>query len=469
MRESIQSTHAYPSLGNSSIGQLACGLGRVVVCLVIGFASAMASAGTSNADDAHAKAAFLRAQPADEPAWFVTRADNSSMRISVLTQARYTISERDSGFIASGSEKTYGFSMPRTQVAFDGAIISSQFNYRVSFDFGDAELSRGRGNGPPLVGSTGSARLLDAYAQYNFSGKREGYYIKFGQFQSSLFTEEAIDSSRQLAIDRSMSSEIFAPGYTQGVVVGHVGEQFAWEASITDGGRYIGSRETDNTAFNSADEADFGFGFRADWKLKGSWDQFADFTSFQGSNSASKIGFGFLYQFQGQFNPGTQIPGFVGAPVESGQIVTWTVDYHLEEDGWNFFAAYSGQWVDWEFANATLATLHNGILLQGGYFITDRIEMYARLDTFWIDKAYRNGFSTPNGYIHRIGTLGVTRYILPESHAAKISVDVNYAFDALFALSVGGDSLGLPDPSVTGFLGLTNHEIVLRFQLQLLF
>ena len=359
--------------------------------------------------------------------------------------------------------------MPRTQVALDGNIVSSQFNYRVSFDFGDAELSRGRGNGPPIAGSTGSARLLDAYAQYNFSGKREGYYIKFGQFQSSLFTEEAISSSNQLAIDRSISSELFAPGYTQGIVVGHVGDQFAWEASITDGGRYLGSRETDNTAFNSADEADVGLGFRADWKLKGSWDQFADFTSFQGSNSASKIGFGFLYQFQGQTNPGSHIPGFVGAPVESTQTVTWTVDYQLEEDGWNFFAAYYGQWVDWEFANATLGTLHNGVLLQGGYFMTDQIEVYARLDTFWIDKAYRNGFSTPNGYIHRIGTIGVTRYIIPESHAVKLSADVSYAFDALFVLSVGGDSIGLPDPGVTGFQGLTNHEIVFRLQLQLLF
>lgn len=489
-----QPTNLYIEARERAIGRIARRLhlgrsGLVIALTAMISASGLASARTAHdgrdrqrTENLRAQAAYLRAQPATaddvqskpgfgtEPAWFVERADNSSMSLSILTQARYMVSERDAGFISpGGSEKTYGFSMPRTQIALDGNIVSSQFNYRISFDFGDAELSRGRGNGPPLAGSTGSARLLDAYAQYNFTGIREGYYIKFGQFQSSLFTEEAIDSAHQLAIDRSMSSELFGPGYTQGVVVGHVGEQFAWEASVTDGGRYVGSREADNTAFNSADEADFGFGFRADWKMKGSWDQFAQFTSFQGSNSGSKLGAGFLYQFQGQFNPGSQIPGFVGAPVESGQIVTWTVDYQHEDDGWNFFAAYTGQWVDWEFAHATLGTLHQGLLLQGGWFITDRDEIYARLDTFWIDKAYRNGFSAPNGFIHRIGTLGVTHYILPESHAAKLSADVNYAFDALFALSVGGDSLGLPDPSVTGFQGLTNHEIVVRVQLQLLF
>ena len=440
-----------------------------IACVLSASVGSMAQAGDLNAHQSRDFASRLRSQPETEPAWLVERADNSSLRLSVLTQARYMFSERESGFIFPGNEKTYGFSMPRTRVALDGSIVSSLFNYRISFDFGDAELSRGRGNGPSVLGNTGEPRLLDAYAQYNFDGEREGYYLKFGQFQSSLLTEEAIDSQYQLAIDRSLISELFGPGYTQGLVVGHIGDSFAWEASVTDGGRYVGSRETDNTSFDSEDEADFAFGFRADWKLQGSWDQFSDFTSFQGSNPGAKIGAGFLYQFQGQFNPGVFTPGFVGAPVESGQIATWTLDYQYEGDGWNFFAAYIGQWIDWEFETTTLGTLHNAILLQGGWFLTDEIEMYARFETFWIDKAYRTGFGVPDGYIHRIGTIGVNKYILPESHAAKLSADVSYAFDTLFVLSAGADSLGLPDPAVTGFQGLTTHEVVLRVQLQLAF
>ena len=431
-----------------------------------------AQAGIS--DGLHAQRAIassLRSEPYQgEPGWLVERADNSTMRISVLAQARYMFSERESGFIAPSDEKTYGFSLPRTRIALDGSIVSSQFNYRISFDFGDAELSLGRGTGPPIAGGSGNARLLDAYAQYNFTGKRDGYYIKFGQFQNVLLTEESIGSEYQLAIDRSLASELFGPGYTQGIAVGHVGESFAWEASLSDGGRYLGSRETDNTSFDSVDEADVAIGFRFDWKLEGSWDQFQDFTSFQGSNAGTKIGGGFLYQFHGQTNPGQQIPGFLGGPVESTQTISWSLDYQHEGDGWNFFAGYYGQYVDWELATATLAVMQNAIVVQGGWFLTDRIEMYARFETFWIDKAFRNGFGTPDGFIHRIGTLGVTKYILPESHAAKISADVSYSFDSLFALTVGaGDSLGLPDPSTTGFLGLTEHEIVLRLQLQLMF
>jgi len=457
------------TLNNATLGSSRWIFLWALVPIIIGTS---AHGGSLDSTYARRVAARLRAQPSqtNEPAWLVERADNTSLKISVLMQARYMVSQRNSGFIAPSSETTYGFSTPRTRIAFDGSIVSSQFNYRVSLDFGDAELSRGRGTGPPLPGGTGTPRLLDAYAQYNFAGKHDGYYLKFGQFQSILITEEAIASEYQLAVDRSIASELLAPGYTQGVALGYVGDSMAWELSITDGGRYLGSRETDSTAFNSVDEADLAVGLRVDWKRKGSWDQFMDFTSFQGSDQGTKIGAGFLYQFHGQTNPGEQTPGFIGAPVDSTQIITWTVDYQHEGDGWNFFAAYFGQWVDWELSNATLGVLENAVVLQGGWFISDRIEFYARLETFWVDKAFRNGFGTPNGYIHRFGTIGVNRYLLPESHAAKITADVSYAFDSVFALAVGaGDSLVLPDPSTSGFLGLTDHEFVLRLQLQLLF
>lgn len=430
-----------------------------------------ASAGDIDTNYSRDFASRLRAQPTEsDPAWFVERGDNTSMNISALVQSRYTVSNRKTGFIAPGDANTYGFSNPRIQIALDGAIVSSQFNYRISFDLGDAELSRGRGTTGLLPGDTGNARLLDAYAQYNFTGKREGYYLKFGQFKHILMTEEAIDSQYQLAADRTLSSEIFGPGYTQGLALGQVNDNFAWEFSITDGGRYIGSRETDNTSFNSIDEADAGFGGRFDWKIQGSWDQFKDFTSFKGSTPGSKLGGGILYQFQGQTNPGSFIPGFVGTPAESGQIFTWTLDYQLEGDGWNFFAAYTGQYVDWEFATATLGIMNNSVVLQGGRFMSERTEVFARLETFWIDKLFRNGFSTPDGYIHRIGTVGMTYYLLPESHAAKFTTDVSYAFDSLFVLALGaGGSIALPDPGTTGFLGLTAHEIVFRAQLQFAF
>ena len=65
--------------------------------------------------------------------------------------------------------------------------------------------------------------------------------------------------------------------------------------------------------------------------------------------------------------------------------------------------------------------------------------------------------------------MGVNKYLFPESHAAKLSADVSFAFDTLTVLSVGSSTVALPDPSVTGFQGLTDEELVFRMQLQLVF
>lgn len=441
----------------------------------VALAPLLIGSGAFAGDLTHQRASMLRAQQESqpEPAWLVERGDNSSLRLGLLMQNRYTASSRESGRIGSRQSDTYGFSQPRTQLSLDGSIVSSQLNYRVSFDFGDAELSRGRGNGAALAGNTGTPLLLDAFAQYNFGGKQEGYYLKFGQFQSIVMSEQGIDASRQLAIDHSLTSEIFGPGYTQGIALGRVLTDYAWEVSVNDGGHFVLGAEPQNTAFNSPSEADLGVSGRFDWKLKGSWDQFSDFTSFPGSTEGSKLGAGFMYQFTGQSNPGSlSLPIFPG-PIESGQYVTWSVDFQHENDGWNFFAAYTGAWVDFEFDPSsgltTLSSLHNAVVLQGGWFISEDIEWYARFETFWIDKDFRNAFGLEEGYIHRIATLGVTRYLIPESHAAKISADVSYAFDSLTVISVGASSIGLPDPSATGFQGLSDSELVVRLQLQLVF
>jgi len=453
-----------------------CATLTTALALTIAVAAPIADAGDLASERAHRDAARLRAQPqgdqrfnTDQPGWLVERAENTSIRLSVLSQFRYTYSERNSMFVMEDNESTIGFSQPRIRLAMDGTIVSSQLNYRVSFDFGDAALSRGRGNDPLLEGGTGTARLLDAYAQYNFEGRREGYYLRVGQFANSLFTEEAIDAKHQQTIDRSLSSEIFGPGYTQGIALGRVTKDFAWELLVSDGGRFVGSREVDNTAFLNENEADLGLGLRVDWKLMGHWDQFADFSNFRGADRGAKLGAGVLYQFTGQSNPGQYTPPFLAATAESTQVVTWTLDYQYEGDGWNFFAAYYGQFVDFVFEVGRLDPWHNALVFQGGWFINDDIELYGRFETFWIDKDFRNGFGVPDGFIHRILTLGATRYLLPESHAAKISADISYAFDSLFVLSVGPDSIALPDPATTGFTGLSNEEFVARIQLQFAF
>ena len=117
-----------------------------IIAGLISLGSVCAGAQGGSLDNARELAARVRAQPTQslsqsEPGWLVERADNSSMKVSVLSQTRYTMSERDSGFINPGDEVTYGFSQPRTRLSIEGALVSSQLNYRVSMDFGDAEIA----------------------------------------------------------------------------------------------------------------------------------------------------------------------------------------------------------------------------------------------------------------------------------------------------------------------------------------
>jgi hypothetical protein len=433
-------------------------------CVLIAAMFAGLSAQTALGNGIHnarTEASFLRAQvaPETEPAWYVERSDNSSMRLSVLMQTRYMYNVREEGFITSNNIQTTGFSLPRTRIALDGTIVSSQFSYRVSLDLGDAELSRGRGSSSLLPAGMGSPRLLDAYAQYNFTGEREGYYFKFGQFQSIVMTEEAVDAANQLAVERSLSSEIFGPGYTQGIALGRVLKDYAWEFSVNDGGRTVLVRESDNTAFNDPDEKDLGLSARFDWKIKGDWDQFTDFSSWRGSNEGLKVGAGILYQFSGEFNPGTSI--------------TWTADVQYEDDGWSLFGAYTGTYVDYDFVDGgtfnRVATDFHSVMVQGGWFINDDTEWFARFEAIWIDPIFRESFGLRKGKFMQIATLGATRYLIPESHAAKLTADVSYAIDPLTVLAVGGATLGLPDPGATGFLGLSDYEVLFRLQLQLAF
>ncbi|MCA9302881.1 MAG: hypothetical protein KC996_02030 [Phycisphaerales bacterium] len=424
--------------------------------------------------DERAYAAELRNESFQDSMWSPdqVRTDNSSMRMSALVQTRYMASLRKNETGSPAFEATtVGFDLPRTQLTLEGTIVNSQLTYKLTMDSGDAELGRGRGSSPPVAGNTGTPVLLDAYAQYNFGGKREGYYLKAGQFKHVMHTEEAVEAQYQLAVERSLTNEFFTLGYTQGVALGRVERDWAWEISISDGGRYLSSREVANSSFNNPFEADIAIAGRLDWKLQGGWEQFVDFTSFQGTQDALKIGAGMFWMLGGDTNPGGYVPPLLVPQLIREEIFAWTVDVQYEGDGWNFFAAVMGNYIDWQFvANQSLYVSNYGVVVQGGVFVDDKSELFARVDGIWYDGVLSSGFGVSQGEPSTILTLGWNYYVIPESHAAKFTADVGWASTNNFGLSAGfGSSATLPDPSVTGFIGSTGTEYVFRAQFQILF
>lgn len=428
----------------------------------------------SSIDDDRAYAAELRNEAYSDSMWSPdqVRKDNSSMRLSALVQSRYMVSLRKNETGSPSFEATtLGFDLPRTQLTLDGTIVNSRLTYKLTMDFGDAELARGRGSSPQVAGSTGTPVLLDAYAQYNFGGKREGYYLKAGQFKHVMHTEEAVEAQYQLAVERSLTNEFFTLGYTQGVALGRVQRDWAWEISLSDGGRYLSSAEVANTSITNGNEADIAIAGRLDWKLKGGWEQFVDFTSFQGTQDALKVGAGVFWMLGGDTNPGGYVPPLLVPQLIRAEIFAWTVDVQWEGDGWNFFAAVMGNTIDWQFLTGQELYISNyGVVAQAGMFVDDKSELFARVDGIWYDDELSSGFGVAQGEPSTILTVGWNYYIIPESHAAKFTADVGWASTNNFGLSAGfTTSDTLPDPTVTGFIGSTGAEYVFRAQFQILF
>ncbi|MFK7883873.1 MAG: hypothetical protein AB8F26_06795 [Phycisphaerales bacterium] len=433
------------------------------------FASVAAASAT--ADDARNLAARLRADAAMKHATAVQNANPASLDVSVLMQTRYLASTRGDPQAPNSEAQTYGFDIPRAQIRLSGNLINRQITGYLNFDFGDAEGDRGRGRAPSVAAGNGSPQLREAYVQYNFSGENEGFYAKVGQFKSAILTEDAIAPEYQIAVERSVSNEFFSLGLTQGVAVGRVTDQFAWEVSFNDGGRYWGNPEPANTAFNSTLEADWAASWRLDWKFAGDWARFADFTSWRGSDEGLRVGGGVHFQSQGGTNPDQIVSDFFQGTAQEVNVLSWALDVQYEGDGWALFAGYHGHRIEWEFGPNRLVVGQHGLVVQGSVFLDDHFEIFGRWDLVQIDGAITRGFGTSEETYH-FYTVGVNWYMIPESHATKFTADVVFtrSNSDTFDIGAGGaNSIFYPDASVTGLLGGADQELLVRGQFQVLF
>lgn len=390
---------------------------------------------------------------------------------SVLLQTRYMVDIRKNNSPFDDDRlDTIGFSIPRAQVRLDANIANSQLLARVSFDMGDAEARRGRAGRDDA--DSGTPVLLDAYAQYNFGGEQTGYYLKAGQFRPQLMQEESTGSEFQLAVERSVANEFFAPGHTQGVALGFVGPNVAWETSFNSGIAFLGNPGPDNAAFDSQFQADYAVTARLDWKLAGDWTRFEAFSSWRGDDVAAKVGFGLHWQRQGDTNPSDLVPDFLNGDAQDVSNITWTIDASYESDGWHAFAAYVGHRLEYEypdFPTSTLIFVQHGFVMQAGMFFTDILEGFARYDFVFLDDTLVNGFGGSEEW-YQFLTVGFNAYITPNSHAAKFTFDVTAALSDSDVLDAGvANNVFFPDAGVTGMLGGTSEEWLMRAQFQILF
>ncbi|MEL6740400.1 MAG: hypothetical protein AAFP26_07070, partial [Planctomycetota bacterium] len=373
---------------------------------------------------------------------------NNTLRVGSLLQFRYVASFRDDDDLAPGAESfAHGFERPRTQIWLEGNIVNPRLQWRVSFDLGVTNGGR----------NTASGALRDAYVQYFFEGEGEGFFARWGQFKAPLIGEENIAAEYQLAVERSSVNEFFAPGYSEGILVGYLADSFAIYGTVSDGVRDPGvTGGTGGTPFAGPD-ADYAFTGRAEVKFAGDWDQFADFTGMRGQDMGFLLGGGFHWQSAG--DTGQSASGLPNAA--NSDYYLWTVDAQLEGDGWSAYAGYLGHTLD---IDGGLDVTNQGVVVQGALYVADQVELFARYDGLFLDGDLVAANAEED---YHFLTFGGTYYVTPNSHTAKVTVDVVWALDE----SLGSNLIGGVDANQadTSLLGGSDDEIALRGQISVLF
>lgn len=372
--------------------------------------------------------------------FFVSDGGNNKLELTGIIQFRYLANFTDSD--APAPDSTIGFQTRHAQLLAIGTIWDKNLSYQVQGEFG-------RGDG--------TFGLLDVWGKYTWDN---GAYVRFGQFRPTLLREENTPERFLLTAERSVTNQVFAQGRSQGINAGWLGEEVRVSADFTDGFN-AGSTDFDTTGRAGgtiAGEADYALTGRFDWMFASSpngWKRFDDHTSFRSDQGfAGMFGLGAHWQAGGD-------TGAPGSPPAAGtnnrSVFEATGDLTLEWPGFNAYAALLYRNVD---AAGSPAFDDLGVVVQGGTFITDQTELFARYDVVIPDNDRPGGHDA----FHTV-TAGCNYYVTPASHAIKLTGDIIYFINAQ------ADSASVVAPNtIQGLLASPSEgQAALRLQIQLFF
>jgi hypothetical protein len=375
---------------------------------------AMALAGTSmvaSAQDA--------TSGRDDRGMFI-KAGDTKLSVGGFAQFRYYANFRDDA--GDNEDFTSGFTTRRTRLNFQGNL-TKELSFRV-----DGDVMPGTG----VFGNT-----TDTYLDYKID---DNFSVRLGQFKPPLLKEELINDLNQQFVERRQLNAAFTGLRSQGIQLGYNAEKFRGWAMLSDG------LKASNTDFDSNRESDYALTGRVELMWAGDdWKRFDRFTSWRDSEYAGTIGGAVHYQDGGE----------TGGTTDQSVLV-YTLDAMVQGNGWNLFAAGVGRNTE----PATGSSFDDfGVMVQGGYFVSDQTELFARYAFVSPDDNRTNG----NDF-NEVG-VGVGYYFFPKSVAAKFTADVNWALD-----DQAGSGDVVQASSVDGFLASgSDDQIFIRLQMQIQF
>ncbi len=219
-----------------------------------------------------------------------------------------------------------------------------------------------------------------------------GMSIRVGQFQAPWLREVLVDSSMQLAAERSVVAQLFSQGYSQGIQWGMESDSFRINAGSLRRHRWCHPRSARTPTTPATppgrnnSRRTTRFAARADFKLSGDWSQFDDFSSFKGEEAGMMAGAAVLYQ-RSNGNKSN------AATTTGSKVFGITGDFTWDFGGASLFA--SGVWVQNKPKDAGDKTSPWGVTVQGGYFISEDLELFGRYE--YLNYNVKDNTGTQNG------------------------------------------------------------------------
>jgi hypothetical protein len=384
---------------------------------------------------------------------------NFSLKVGGQIQIRWVMNS------AKDQNTLWGFENRRTKLDFQGNVFSKDWTYRVRGDFASGGENTISGDvtdpanaGAPQPGSitfqdtSGGFGLEFAYVE---KAMENGMSIRVGQFQAPWLREVLVDSSMQLAAERSVVAQLFSQGYSQGIQWGMESDSFRVNAGLFDGiggaNSYSSSGYNSRNTTWSASPTNYAFAARADFKMSGDWSQFDDFSSFKGEEAGMMAGVAVVYE---RSNGNTDAL----ANTAGNKVFGITGDFTWDFGGASLFA--SGVWVQNKPAEGD-KTSPWGVTVQGGYFVTEDAELFGRYE--FLNYNVKDNAGNQNVDKYNGVTFGVNYFF---AKGVKFTTDFSWN---LKSLSGTNSAAALNDAGFRPDLGDKDNQWALRAQLQLLF
>ena len=395
----------------------------------------------------------LNAGYSDADGFHITTANDAfSLRIYGMVQTRWifnhsrsgqnytnndAVSDQLVGFTPEGPQDGSGFQIRRAKVTFRGHVVDPSWQYKLETNF--------RRNG--------SAVFQDAYVIKEFE---DGFSIRVGQYKEAWLREQLVSDRRQLAVERSVINGFFGQGRSLGIEGRYQTDRFNVTVGSTNGMRTTLDSGSMFTNFTDS-STDWSFYGRFQYILAGSWEDFRNLNASIDSKTSVMFGVAGMSQKYGEnstanalfgLEPNRLFPGVIDLTSLDGSTVSGvTADVSVKHRDLTFFAAFVWQQISTEaqasgpiFAGGTASLSVPrfnpwGFVVQGGWAVTEEIELFARysyLDAD-MDSLEAPGVPLPLAYgssVSSVITLGVNWFL---SDKVKLTVDTGLNTDSAFA------------------------------------